>query len=49
MAGRSHDETSFQAELDKNSTMLPPSDRDAYLPIARSTWFNRKLCEAAKR
>ncbi|MCS3810186.1 hypothetical protein [Xanthomonas sp. 4461] len=49
MAGRSRDEASFQAELDKNSTMLPPSDWDAYLPIAKSTWFNRKLCEAAKR
>nr|WP_238691640.1 hypothetical protein [Xanthomonas arboricola] len=49
MAGRSRDEASFQAELDQNSTMLPPSDWDAYLPIAKSTWFNRKLCEAAKR
>ncbi|MDH4909873.1 hypothetical protein [Xanthomonas euvesicatoria] len=49
MAGRSRDEASFQAEMDKDSTMLPPSDWDAYLPIARSTWFNRKLCEAAKR
>ncbi|MCC8625052.1 hypothetical protein [Xanthomonas vesicatoria] len=49
MAGRSRDEASFKAELDQNSTMLPPSDWDAYLPIAKSTWFNRKLCEAAKR
>ncbi|WP_115585011.1 hypothetical protein [Xanthomonas arboricola] len=49
MAGRSRDEASFQAELDQNSTMLPPSDWDASLPIAKSTWFNRKLCEAAKR
>ncbi|MBO9882521.1 hypothetical protein [Xanthomonas sp. D-109] len=48
MAGRSHDEASFQAELEKQSTMLPPSDWDAYLPIAKSTWFNRKLCEAAR-
>lgn len=48
MAGRSRDEASFQAEMDKDSTMLPPSDWDAYLPIAKSTWFNRKLCEAAK-
>ncbi|MBE0316658.1 hypothetical protein [Xanthomonas citri] len=40
MAGRSRDEASFQAEMDKDSTMLPP--------IAKSTWFNRKLCEAAK-
>ncbi len=48
MAGRSRDEASFQAEMDKDSTMLPPSDWDAYLPIAKSTWFNRRLCEAAK-
>lgn len=48
MAGRSHDEASFRAELDKRSTMLPPSDWDSYLPIAKSTWFNRKLCEAVR-
>lgn len=29
--------------------MLLPSNWDAYLPIARSTWFNRKLFEAAMR
>lgn len=48
IAGRSHDEDSLQEELDKNGSMLPPSDWDSYLPIAKSTWFNRKLCEAAK-
>ncbi|BFO54955.1 hypothetical protein AVXHC19_17580 [Acidovorax sacchari] len=48
MAGRSRDEASFQAELDKQSTMLPPSDWDTYLPIAKSTWFNRRLCETVR-
>ncbi|MDR6675421.1 hypothetical protein [Xanthomonas sp. 1678] len=48
IAGASRDEDSLQQELDKNGSMLPPSDWDSYLPIAKSTWFNRKLCEAAK-
>lgn len=48
IAGTSRDEESLQQELDKNGTMLPPTDWDSYLPIAKSTWFNRKLCEAAK-
>jgi hypothetical protein len=48
MAGRSRDEASFQKQLDDSGSMLPPTDWDSYLPIAKSTWFNRKLCEAAK-
>ncbi|WP_375574801.1 hypothetical protein [Paracidovorax oryzae] len=48
MARRSRDEDSLQAELDKQGTMLPPSDWNSYLPIAKSTWFNRKLCEAVR-
>jgi len=48
IAAGSRDEDSLQEELDKNGSMLPPSDWDNYLPIAKSTWFNRKLCEAAK-
>ncbi|WP_369977398.1 hypothetical protein [Xanthomonas bundabergensis] len=48
IAAGSRDEDTLQQELDKNGSMLPPSDWDSYLPIAKSTWFNRKLCEAAK-
>ena len=48
IAAGSHDEESLLDALDKRGTMLPPSDWDSYLPIAKSTWFNRKLCEAAK-
>lgn len=43
----SRDEDSLQAVLDAQGTMLPPTDWDAYLPIAKASWFNRRQCEAA--
>lgn len=41
-AAVAHDEASLDEAI-----MLPPSDRELYLPIARSTWHNLALCRRA--
>jgi hypothetical protein len=47
MSRGSRDEQSLQDVFDAQGTMLPPTDWDAYLPIAKASWFNRRQCEAA--
>ncbi len=49
LAGASRDEESLQQALEAQGGHLPPTGWDAYLPIARATWFNRRQCEAALR
>lgn len=43
------DEASLAVVLQERGMALPPGDWDAYLPIARATWFNRSKCETAPR
>ncbi len=49
LAAASDDEASLAAVLREQGMALPPGDWDAYLPIARATWFNRSKCETAPR
>lgn len=32
---------------DKLRSRLPPTDFDTYLPVARASWYNLKLCSGA--
>jgi hypothetical protein len=40
-------ETTAAGAKDAEGLELPPCDKDNYLPVAKSTWHNEALCQAA--